>query len=104
MGRELRASCFSPKSQWLCQCFLRLSISKKVNFPRRNRRVELSQAVIMQCRLICSWVRCSEDNDWERTKKQKLLKLQKELQAKEQIINDRQSWYDGTLRAVLCRS
>lgn len=35
---------------------------------------------------------------------QKLLKLQKELQATKQIINDRQSWSDRSLRVVLWRS
>lgn len=66
-GGESRAVGFSPESQWLYQDFLRLRIPRKVNCPRRNGRVELAQVVLTLCHLICSWVRCSEDDGWDLT-------------------------------------
>jgi len=44
-----------------------LVIPRKVNCPRRNRRVDLAQAGVMLCHLICSWVRCTENHDWDCT-------------------------------------
>lgn len=65
--KQSRAAGASPESWWLCQDLLRLMIARKVNCPRRNGRVELAWAAWVLCHLICSWVRCSEDGDWDCT-------------------------------------